>query len=479
MSLTNLKTPFYKNQHEADIIPDRIGAEQRSRERYRRVILTGLSSGFNRLSSILTIVISISLTFRHLGTEKFGLWMTITSLITMQQFMDFGVGNGLVNAVSRANGRGDKKASRVYISSGFFFLATISVFLIFLLLSFYKYFPWNRIYNLDSAVGTFAVGPATAAFLIFILLSIPLGIIQRVQIGYQEGYINDIWQTVGSVFGLLGIFFAVKFQADLLGLVLGLFGGQLLGIILNWIFYFGFYKNGFYPTPKLVEINAVKKIGQSGFLFFILQLACVLSYSADNFIITQVLGVQFVTDYSIAQKMFLIGPVIQTLFVAPLWPAYGEALVRNDCHWIKKTFWKSFYGSIAICIIFSLLLIPLGNILAKGWLGKEIDLPTNLLIGFGLWAILSGYMSATTMFLNGVGKLKVQILAFLGFGVFSIFLKVILARIFGAPGVIFATVIAFVIFLAFPLIFYVCKTLDSFNYKESTLSLGLSHEVSK
>ena len=91
-------------------------AEGRSKERYRRAALTVVASGAARGVGILTTLISIPLTVRYLGTERYGLWVTITSVIALLTFADLGLGNGVLNAISEAHGGDDVESARKYLS---------------------------------------------------------------------------------------------------------------------------------------------------------------------------------------------------------------------------------------------------------------------------------------------------------------------------------------------------------------------------
>lgn len=67
------------------------------------------------------VFISVPLTLRYLGTERYGLWMTISSVIAVLGFSDLGLNNGLLNGISQANGTNDRELARRYVSSAFFF----------------------------------------------------------------------------------------------------------------------------------------------------------------------------------------------------------------------------------------------------------------------------------------------------------------------------------------------------------------------
>ena len=54
--------------------------EGRSLERYRRAGLTTVTSVMAKGVTVATSLITVRLTIHYLGTERYGLWMTITSL---------------------------------------------------------------------------------------------------------------------------------------------------------------------------------------------------------------------------------------------------------------------------------------------------------------------------------------------------------------------------------------------------------------
>src|ERR1043166_7111587 len=65
--------------------------EGSSKERYRRIALTSATSILSKAVSLLTMLVSVPLTVNYLGPERFGLWMTISSVIAFLVFADFGI----------------------------------------------------------------------------------------------------------------------------------------------------------------------------------------------------------------------------------------------------------------------------------------------------------------------------------------------------------------------------------------------------
>lgn len=171
----------------------------RSNERYRRAALTTMASVIAKAIALLAGLVSVPLTFRYLGVERYGIWMVLVSIIAAMGFADLGIGNGLMNAVSLAYGKDDKPLAREYVTSAFALMMCIAAFLAVTGAVSYPFLPWLRIFNVNSeAVAT----EGAKAFLVLygsFVVSIPLGVIMRAQAGLQKGYASQIVSALGSI----------------------------------------------------------------------------------------------------------------------------------------------------------------------------------------------------------------------------------------------------------------------------------------
>src|SRR5436190_14295296 len=116
--------------------------EGRARERWRRVLVTAAAAFASRGIGILTLLVTVPLTLHYLGPERYGLWMTISSVIALLGFADLGLGNGLVNALAAAHGRDNHAEARALVSNAFFLLAAIAAALGTLFLVSYPWISW-------------------------------------------------------------------------------------------------------------------------------------------------------------------------------------------------------------------------------------------------------------------------------------------------------------------------------------------------
>src|ERR1700759_1801607 len=96
------------------------------RERYRRAGLTASASFISKALTIVISFVSVPLTVHYLGSERYGVWLTIGSLLTWMALTDFGLsGNALVNVLAESSGNDDIKTARQYVSSAFWVLTCI------------------------------------------------------------------------------------------------------------------------------------------------------------------------------------------------------------------------------------------------------------------------------------------------------------------------------------------------------------------
>src|SRR5436190_574466 len=111
-----------------DMDADATSPSERGQQRLRRINLTALASVGFRGAMFLSGIIYIPLTVHYLGPERFGLWVAMTSVITLLAFADCGLGYGLMNQIIvYANGAGEKDSIRKAISSTFFVLCGIAL----------------------------------------------------------------------------------------------------------------------------------------------------------------------------------------------------------------------------------------------------------------------------------------------------------------------------------------------------------------
>lgn len=438
-------------------------AAGRSSERYRRVTLTTIAALGARGISLLTMLISVPLTVHYLGTERYGLWITLSSISAVLGFANLGIGNGLVNAVARAHGRNDQELIERYVSSAFFVLIGVIVALAVLFVPLYKVVPWASLFNVSSHRAVSEAAPATAVFVGCMLAAVPMEIVNRVQSGYQEGFVSNIWIGIGGVLGLIGVLIAIELRLGLPWLVGALTGGPVIASALNSIVFFGRQRPSLRPRLSKAHWNATRIIAGVGALFLVLQISSAAAYESDSLIVAQVLGPREVTQFAVPMRLFMLAPLVLTLVVTPLWPAYGEAVTRGDGDWLTTALRRSLALALGIGCIASALLVALGRPIVNLWVGHSVSPSLLLLAALGVWGVISSINGPLAVFLNGVNAMRFQAICAVAMVLANVALSIGLTERIGVSGVIWGSVISQVIFVLVPVSIFLHRVLPTFT----------------
>jgi O-antigen/teichoic acid export membrane protein len=426
-------------------------------ERYRRASLSTIALGLSKGIGIATSLVTIPLTINYLGTERYGLWMTISSTIAILSFADLGIGNGLLNAVSEANGKDDRKSAQTSVSSAFFILSAVSVLLLAFFTLTYSLIPWPQVFNVTSEIASVEAGPTMVVLVACFAINIPLGVTQRVQMGYQEDFKNQLWSVIGSTISLVAILGVVFLKGGLPWLVLAFAGGPVLAQLLNTLILFFRSRKWLLPTFKTFDWDAVKKLMGVGIWFFAFQILTILGITSDNLVIAHFLGASAVALFAIPQKIF--GAAFFSQFiVSSLWSAFGEAIARGDKDWARKTLIRAVVLCTSLGFVASSFLIFFGKQLIRSWAGEQLVPSTALLLGFAFWLVLISYGSAIQIFLNSCSLIKEQ--TFFNFiaSFISLIFKVIFVSNFGKiESMIWCGVISYGVFYIIPITWLALK----------------------
>lgn len=428
---------------------DQTTVEGRSRERYRRVLLTAASSLTAKGITALTMLVSVPLTVSYLGAERYGLWMTLSSLIALFSFADLGIGNGLVNSLAEAQGRGDREAAVGAVSSAFVLLMGVAVVLLAGFAIVHPFTPWSQLFRVSSSVAANELNPSIVLIVTCFVVNIPLGLVERVRMGYQEGFANSLWQSLGSLGGLLLVLLAIRCEAGLPWLVLAMAGTPVVATACNAVHQFFWRRPWLRPRLRSLDRRSMVRLAHLGGQFLVIQILTAAGLASDNLIIARLHGVANVAGYAVVQKLYSLA-LLPQFMVAPLWPAFGEAIARQDFDWARRALRRAVVLSVTLAALIAVPLFFSGQHLVSWWAGAEL-LPSRLLLaGFTCQMILGAYGGAMTAFLNSSAALGRQVL-FYGFAsVTAILLKIVFAAWWQIDGVSWATVLAYGLFYAIP-----------------------------
>ncbi len=422
--LTKIKSQFF-------------GGHARTTKANKNIIYSFLIKGV----SILCQFALVPLTLHYLDKERYGIWLTMASLVGWFSFFDVGIGNGLRNKLSEALAKGDTKLARIYVSTSYACVAAIFLSLMVLFWAVCPFLNWTRILNTSPALAGELQKMMLVVFSFFCLQFI-LNLIGNILFAHQEPALTNLINPLGSVLSLVTIYVLTLTTHSSLFLVSVVFSAApvLVLLVFNLLFLGGKFRD-IAPGIKYVQFRHSRALFGLGLQFFIIQVAFIVMYSSANIVLTQLFGPSEVTVYNVAYKYFTIALMINGIITATYWSAFTDAWVRQELEWIHRTIRRMEYVTY-----FMMGLVILSTLVAtkffRLWLGNSVQVPHSMQIIMCVYALISLIAAPQHIFLNGSGKVRLQLYT----AVFTIIMTIPLALLFcktfglGPEGVILAMI---------------------------------------
>jgi O-antigen/teichoic acid export membrane protein len=392
--------------------------------------------------TLVTTLVSVPLTIKYLGTERFGMWMTISSLISIIGFADLGLGSGLVSAIAHRHGQEDQLGIAELVSSAFFTLLILGLCGLAFMCAAYFVVPWPRLYSVTSNLATQEAAPATFVFVACFCASLPLTVSQRVQMALQEYWLANVWLATGNVLGLIGLVMVIHEKAGLPLLTLAMYGSPVVATLVGALIEFGIRRPFLKPVWSNVSFSLLPSLFRTGLTFFVLQVLTMVGLGTDNLVIATIANASAVAPYAIMARYTQLMLVVN-VFLQPLWPAFGEALSRGDYMWARHALSRASAWTFLIGGIIASVTVVFGKVLVAHWIGHSVDPPNALYSGVAvmIWVLSCGGVVAA--FMNNEGLVQRQVAIYFLTVVVSLTLKVIFMRKWGISGIPWATSISF------------------------------------
>lgn len=386
----------------------------------------------------------VPLLLHSMNSINYGIWLTLTSIVSWVAMCDIGLGNGLRNKLSETIAAADYLLGKVYISTAYVSILSIMcvLFSIFFVVS-KMFLSWNSILNAPE------IEPSELNLLVNVVfftfaLNFVLSLINSVLFALQMPAVSSILTTLGQFFSFVIVLVLVKcfdiYSLLILGSVISIVPVVVL-IISSIILFTGKYKY-LSPSFRYIDLTKIKDILALGMKFFVLQIITIVLYQTNNLIIMHIVSNEAVVEYNIAFKYMNVLLMIYTIIVTPLWSATTEAYVKGDLQWIMNVVKKM--DKIAfLFILIGLIMLLTSDFVYRIWLDlpkSNVSIATTSLIYF---YVVGNILYANYGYiLNGIGKLNLQILVTAILAFLYIPFSYFLGHKYGLSGILsaFATV---------------------------------------
>ncbi len=429
-------------------------AVSRASERIRRIQRTVTSGLGASAIGIGVSLVMVPLALGYLGKESYGTWTAVSSLITMASFVDGGAGNATINIVARATGKDPQELPRI-VSTSFFAMLTLATLASLLLLSISPFINWGAVFGTKNSDLTSEVFGLVLLVGLLFFARIPISLVAQIERGLQEGEREKITMGAGALLSLLFAYIAIQEDLGIFGFGTAMLGGPLLAHLINSLLFFFRWRPELRPRFENLDRTLGRELFGVGGLFFILQIAATFQVQSDNVLIAHMLGSASVVSYAVTMKLALTVTMLSNIALAPLWPAYREALATGDSEWVREIFLKSIRWSIFLSIPSALLLVVVGKQLILLWAGPEAIPSSLLLIGCATWMVITTIGTALATLLNSMQLVGIQIRTALVTTAVNLGLSIFLVGYIGVEGAVWGSIIAYTLCALIPLSFII------------------------
>lgn len=399
--------------------------------RNKRIFLGGMTSLLNKLVNLLIVIVTVPLMFNFLEEERFGMLMVFISFISMMSFADFGLGLSLLNKVAILSLERDNDKLKTSVSTTFFFLAGLSVACLLFMFFVGDKINWTDFLNLKTDIAKTESKSLVAYFALCFFIALPFSIGSKIQIGFQESYINEIWNIVANILSLIIIPILIYLESSTPIIFLGMYGVKCFVQIMQFIALFSLKHKEIMPNIRYVRRLDLKELFSSSVIFSLLQIFAMMVTAFDTMLISNIYGASAVAIFAIVFRLFSIFTTPIQAFASSYLPAINDAYARNDISWLKSTNKKVFKYTLLLSLIEGICFVLLGNFIVSIWISADTTIPLALLISFGFYIIVSNFQDFLNPIMMSPPNLKTLFVIY-GLAVLTLtFFKVLLLPNFG------------------------------------------------
>ena len=359
--------------------------------------------------SALIVLLLVPATLHCLGEYKNGIWLTISSLLLWIDNMDIGLGNGLRNKIAEYMAHDEFERTRSLISSTFAMLTCIIIPVLLILLLLIALTDPYWIFN-ASPSKVDHLDQVLMATVTLVCTSFIFKLIGNFYMGMQLPAVSNLLIALGQTLALIGTYIVLWSGSHSLMLIALVNTVSPLFIYLLAFPYTFLYKYPHLcPSLNLIKLKEAKAVIHMGVQFFIMQISSVVLFMTSNILISNLFSPTMVTPYQITYRYFSILLVIFTVICMPFWNATTDAYQKNDIAWIRNATKKLRLMTVGILICL-IVMIALSDIVYAIWIDQQtvIDLKMSIMMAAYIFILI--YSMRYSYFINGIGKLRLQLI---------------------------------------------------------------------
>ena len=183
-----------------------LGQDNRTKNANINILFSFLFKGLILLISF----VLVPLTIKYLNPVRYGIWITVSSIISWMTLFDVGLGNGLRNKFAESIALGDEHLAKVYVSTSYVLLTIVILIIYVPFISLNGFLNWTTLLNTPAYMRD-ELNKLVFIIFTFFCIQFILKLLTTILIAYQRPAYSDFINFLINLISLISCLPAYNF----------------------------------------------------------------------------------------------------------------------------------------------------------------------------------------------------------------------------------------------------------------------------
>lgn len=409
-------------------------------ERSRNVKKNAVGSLLIKVFSMVIDFAKVPILLSYLDSERYGLYVTIASIVYWTHNFDFGLGTGLRYKLTSAISNFDYGYGKRLVSTAYYSMSGIMTILLLILLPVIVLLNWNNLLNTTLIPNQELILCVSVVLVVFVVQFI-LELITYVLQAYQRAAFSSLFKPLANLATLIVILLLKVFSHDsLLYACFALTIPIVVVLLVSNIVLFSHRCKDVSPSIKQYDKSCLKDIYSLGLKFFVSQSANLIVFQSATFLISHYVSPSGAAAYNTAYTYFGAIVIFNTMMLIPFSAAVTDAYVKGDYLWLRNSIKQINKVSIMLTLL-SVIVLAISPIVFKFWIGDSLNISWALRIAMTIYFVLNIWTVPYSSFISGVGKMQVAMTSAIFKMILYIPVAIFMVKTLGTPGIMLSIIL--------------------------------------
>lgn len=340
--------------------------------------------------SILVSLQVVPLTIGYVNPTKYGIWLTLSSIIAWLSYFDLGFAHGFRNRFAEAKAKGDMKLAKEYVSTTYAVLFLLFSVILLITLVVNNYLDWSRILNIDPVYKD-ELSLVFGLLACFFCLNIVASVFTTMLTADQKPALASLISTSGQVLAFACVYVLTKTTKGSLSALAVSFSAIpcLFLLIVSIIVYQTKKYKIVAPSLRDVRFSLVRSVVGLGGQFFVVMFSMLFNWMRGT-------------------------------------------LEKLEKLWL-------------LCIPILVLMVLSSDLLYKFWIGDSVAVSFSLSFCMAIYVLCQTGGNMYMFLINGTSKIRLQLIIYLSFALVSIPLMKYCCKYYGIEGILIVPTTVFIL----------------------------------